>query len=285
MAKIGIVCDSTCDLGLDWVADHDVEMVPLKIQIGEETHLDWVELDPTGFYERQRTAVEMPTTSQPSPADFSQAYQRLADAGAEGIVAVILTSALSGTYQSAEIAAAESPIPVRIIDTKLVSLATGLAVKAAVEARDAGKDLDYVADAAEWTAKNTRLFFILDTLDYLVKGGRAGKAQGLAASVLNIKPILTFSPEGTIEPFKKVKGLGKAITALAEHVAEESQGGTLRVAFLHAVAPELAEQLESAVKEAKADYVSDMQGLIGSVIGNYAGAGAVGVAFVPASRG
>jgi DegV family protein with EDD domain len=282
MRSVGIVCDSTCDLGLEWFADHEVEMVPLKIQIDGDTFLDWVDLSPEAFYERQKSAVEMPTTSQPSPADFTAAYERAGE-GADGIVAITLTSELSGTHQSAEIAAAESAVPVHLIDTKLVSVATGLAVKAAVSARDAGGSVDDVRRAAEWTARNTRLFFVLDTLDYLVKGGRAGRAQGLAASVLNIKPILTFAPEGIIEPFKKVKGLSKALTALAGHVAEASKESRLRIAFLHAVAPDLLDELRSEVDDAGADYELDCIGEIGCVIGNYAGAGAVGVAYVPAS--
>jgi fatty acid-binding protein DegV len=118
-----------------------------------------------------------------------------------------------------------------------------------------------------------------------VKGGRAGKASGLAASVLNIKPILRFNDEGIIEPFKKVKGLSKAMAALAEHVAESSRAGRLRITFLHAVAPDLAQELQQAVADAGADFELDSIGQIGSVIGNYAGAGAVGLAYVPAERG
>ena len=284
MARIGIVCDSTCDLGLDYFEANDVRMVPLKVQIGDETFLDWVELSPAQFYERQKAAPEMPTTSQPTPADFAAAYAEVVAAGAEAIVVITLTSALSGTYQSANIALEDSSVPTEIIDTKLVSQATGLAVKAAVEARDAGAAFDEVVETVRWTASSTRFFFVLDTLEYLVKGGRAGKAQGLAASVLNIKPILTFAADGTIEPFKKVKGLNKAFAALAEHVAAESRPGTLRLAFLHAVAPALVEGLRSAIDAAGADYETDAVGEIGSVIGNYAGAGAVAVAYVPAQR-
>ena len=125
------------------------------------------------------------------------------------------------------------------------------------------------------------MFFILDTLDYLVKGGRAGKATGLAAAMLNIKPILTFNDEGTIEPFKKVKGLKKAMSELATYVAEESRGGRLRVAILHACAPDLAQELVAALEEAGADFELDSIGLVGAVIGTYAGPRAVGLGYYP----
>ncbi|GAB4274458.1 MAG: DegV family protein [Coriobacteriia bacterium] len=279
--SVGIVCDSTCDLGLDYFESARVEMVPLKVQIGENTYLDWVEMKPSEFYEKHRSAPEMPITSQPSPADFAQAYAKLAAQGVEGIVAITLSAALSGTFQSASMAADEAEVPVNVVDSKLVSVATGLCVKAAVAERDAGGDLTSVTEAARWTSENCRLFFVLDTLEYLVKGGRAGKAAGLAASVLNIKPILKFNEEGIIEPFKKVKGLNKAFATLAEHVAAESAEQPMRASFMHAVAPDVLEDLKSAMVTAGARLEVDFVGEIGPVIGNYAGSGAVGLAYVP----
>ncbi len=179
-------------------------------------------------------------------------------------------------------AAKTSSIPVHVVDTKLVSQALGLVVRWAIEARDSGASAEQIAKGSAEKASATRMFFVLDTLDYLVKGGRAGKAQGLAASLLNIKPILTFNDEGTIEPFKKVKGTRKALTELAEHVAEESRTrGQLRVAFLHTVAPDLVEDLRAALDAAGADYVADSVGNVGAVIGTYAGPRAVGLGYYP----
>ncbi len=216
MARVGIVCDSTCDLGLEWFDENDVVMVPLKVMFGEETFLDWVDLDPTDFYARLEKARTLPTTSQPTPAQFSAAYQSLADDGAEEIVSIHLTAALSGTFESATMAAKDAPVPVRVVNTNRVTQGTGLVVKAAVEARDAGKSGAEIEAIALETSKDSQLFFILDTLEYLVKGGRAGKASGLAASVLNIKPVLIFNDEGTIEPFSKERGTKKAYAALAQ---------------------------------------------------------------------
>ena len=221
MQRVGIVCDSTCDLGPEYFRDHDVRMVPLKVLIDGESYLDWVELSPVEFYRRLGEASELPTTSQPSPADFAQTYAALADEGCDEIVSIHLTSPLSGTYQSAMIASEEARVPVRVVDTKLVTLATGLAVKRAVEVRDEGGSAEDVERAAVDAASSTRLFFVLDTLEYLVKGGRAGKATGLAASVLSIKPILTFDEEGTVAPFKRAKGTAKAYATLATDKAKE----------------------------------------------------------------
>ncbi|TLM69487.1 MAG: DegV family protein [Actinobacteria bacterium] len=282
MGKVGIVCDSTADRPLEWYAERDVSMVPLKVSFGEETFLDWREMAPDEFFPRLKAFAGLPKTSQPSPADFTAAYEALAAAGAEEIVSIHLTSPLSGTVQSATLAAETAPVPVRVVDTKLVSQAVALVVLAAVEARDAGGDGAAVEAAALRTAASTRLFFVLDTLDYLVKGGRAGKAQGLAASLLDIKPILTFNAEGTIEPFKKVKGRRKAFQELAAHVAEETQtAGRARLALLHSVSPETVADLRGALEASGADYELESVGLVGAVIGTYAGPDAVGVAYHP----
>jgi DegV family protein with EDD domain len=279
MTKIGIVCDSTCDLGPEWLADHDIIMVPLKVTFGTETFLDWTELTPAAFYERLAAADALPKTSQPSPADFDAVYRRLADEGCTGIVSVHLTSALSGTIESAIMAANDSPIPVRIVDTRVVSAATALVVDAAHVAREGGADLDGVEAAAQAAADNVRILFALDTLDYLVKGGRAGKAQGLAASLLNIKPVLTFNSDGIIEPFKKAKGMKKAIAEIAAQVAEASADGPVKLGLLHAQAPDLVAELRAALDTAGARYELLHTVGVGAVIGTYAGPRAIGAAF------
>lgn len=282
MSPVGLVCDSTCDVDPAWLKAKDVRMVPLTVFFGEEGFRDRVEMQPDEFYERLAAFSGLPTTSQPSPADFAAAYRELAASGCDSIVSVHLTSKLSGTFESATLAAAEAPVPVAVIDTKLVSSATALAVKAAVVSRDAGGTHDDVVTAATRVADSCRLFFVLDTLDYLVKGGRAGKAQGLAASLLNIKPILTFNDEGTIEPFKKAKGRKKALVELAQYVAEESRRlGKVRLALLHARDEDLARELQGALADAGADFELDSVNLIGAVIGTYAGPHAVGAAYYP----
>lgn len=282
MGPVGIVCDSTCDLEPSWYADNNVRMVPLTVFFGEEAHRDWVQMRPEEFFKRLTSASSLPTTSQPSPADFAAVYADLAAEGCEQIVSIHLTSKLSGTFESATMAAADAPIPVHVVDTKRVTAGTALIVKAAVATRARGGSSDEILSTANDLTEKMRLFFVLDTLDYLVKGGRAGKAQGLAASLLSIKPVLTFNDEGTIEPFKKVKGMRKAITELAAHVAEDSRSnGRVRVGILHAQAVDLADELVKALDAAGADYELDSIEQVGAVIGTYAGPRAVGAAYYP----
>mgnify|MGYP001048570897 CR=1 FL=1 len=281
MDRVAIVCDSTCDLGPEWLASNEVRMVPLKVLFGTDSFLDWVDLTPELFYEKLGASAVLPKTSQPSPADFAAVYAELADAGFSEIVSIHLTSALSGTFESATMAAADSAVPVRIVDTKTVSLATGLAIQAAVRTRDAGGDAASVEQAARTAAESSRLFFVLDTLEYLVKGGRAGKASGLAASVLNIKPILTFTSEGTIEPYKKIKGLKKAMAELVSRVAEDSAEKPVRLSVIHGAAPDLADQLLADLQASEARYTLETVSSIGAVIGTYGGPGAIGVAYHP----
>lgn len=284
MARVGIVCDSTCDIEPAELVDLGVEMVPLKVLFGDESFLDWVELRPDRFYSMLASSPELPKTSQPSPADFSAAYARLAESGCDSIVSIHLSSALSGTHQSATIAAADASVPVHVVDSAKVTQALGLVVREAVAARDAGLDGEGVAARAREVAAGMRLYFVLDTLEYLVKGGRAGKAAGLAASLLSIKPVLLMNAEGTIEPFMKVKGRTKALQALANHVAEDAKAnGHMRVGLFHACTADEGGDLRALIEATGADVEFVATGVVGSVIGTYAGPGAVGCGYYPAS--
>jgi DegV family protein with EDD domain len=282
MPKVGLVTDSTCDIEPADLAALGVEMVPLTVHFGDEHFADWVDLRPEEFYPRLAAASSLPTTSQPSPAAFAETYAKLAEQGVEEIVVITLSAALSGTYESAMLASKDAPVNVRVVDGRKASIGTGLIVLAALEARDAGKSAAEVEARAIEVAEASRLFFLLDTLEFLVKGGRAGKATGLAASLLNIKPVLEVNADGIIEPFKKVRGRSQAIAALAQHVAEESKKlGKLRVALLHAALEGEAEELEAALKAAGADIEIVICSVIGAVIGTYTGPGAVAVAYYP----
>lgn len=283
MARVGIVTDSTCDLGPVWLAAHDVAMVPLLVRFGErEVYRDWIDLSPEQFYPKLEAAVALPKTSQPSPADFEVTYHRLAEEGAEGIVSIHLSARLSGTVESATLAAANSPVRVRVVDTKSASQGAGLVVKAAVEARDTGGDADAVEAAALHTAPLVRLYFVMETLDYLVKGGRAGKAQALAASVLDIKPVLHIDADGAIEPFKKLKGMRRAIEEIVSELKRDAAAhGHMRVALLHGTRTDLRDEMLTALEASGADYDLEAEGTLGAVIGTYTGNGAIGLAYHP----
>ena len=277
---VGIVCDSTADLPLAFYDEHDVSMVPLKVRFGEEVFEDWRELHPEDFYRRLAASPILSKTSQPSPAEFEAAYRALAERGCEAVVSVHLTSKLSGTIESATLASASSAIPVHIVDTKVVSQGAALVLKAAIAARDGGASAEEIAEEARRVTDKTRFFFVLETLEYLVKGGRAGKATGLAASLLNIKPILTFD-DGIVAPFRKVKGYRKALGELARYVAEDAAGRKVRLGLLHSCAPERAEELHAALVEAGVQMVEEETCVVGAVIGTYAGPQAAGCSYYP----
>lgn len=281
MSRIGIVCDSTCDLGASWCETHDVVMVPLKITFGDETFLDWIDLTTSQFYDKLRGAQTLPKTSQPSPAEFAEAYSRLAAEGCSGIVSVHLSAALSGTIESANIAAGMADVPVRVVDTRSASMGVALPLIAAVDARADGADLDGVERAATATSGAGHTLFALDTLEYLVKGGRAGKAQGFAASMLGIKPVLTFDADGVIVPYKKVVGRKKAIQEIAAAVAAAGAGGTVRVGLVHGETPEPAEELAAAIDATGVAWERLADLTVGAVIGTYTGPDVVGAAFYP----
>jgi DegV family protein with EDD domain len=235
MPRIAIVTDSTCDLGPAALAAKGVEMVSLKVLFGDEVFLDWIDFTPSTFYPKLRSSAQLPTTSQPTPGDFSLVYKRLAAEGFDGIVSIHISAKLSGTFESAMLAAKDAPIPVRVVDSTFVSGAMAFQIEEALAARDAGGDLDAVEKAAVDAIAKTRLFFVLDTLDYLVKGGRAGKAQGMAAALLNIKPVLEVK-DGIIQPYKKSKGTAKAIREMAEHVADEAKRlGPLKIIIIPSI--------------------------------------------------
>lgn len=282
MNRIAVVSDSTCDIAPEQLEKLSVTMVPLKVHFGNETYRDWIDFTPEEFYVKLKASAVLPTTSQPTPGEFAEVYCRLDEEGYDGVVVLTLSAKLSGTYESATMAIAESPLPVRVVDTTFVSGGTGLIVEEACAARDAGGDIDAVERAAVNAAGETELFFVVDTLDYLVKGGRAGRAQGMAASLLSIKPVLEVKG-GLIEPFLKCKGTRKALAEMAEHVAQRSKDlGPLKVRVIHAVSLGIAEDLAAAIREAGADVASLDYDEIGCVIGTHVGPGAVGVAYLPA---
>lgn len=282
MAKVGIITDSTCDLSPEGLEALGVRMVPLTVHFGDESFADWTEMTPQVFYDRMAKSAKLPTTSQPSPADFQKAYDAEIEAGAEEIVVITISSTFSGTFESAMFAAQSAKVPVHIVDTKMATQGAGLVVKAAVTKRAEGASAEEVEREALHVARSTRLFFILDTLENLVKGGRAGKAAGLAATLLNIKPVLMVNKEGIIEPYKKLRGRPAAIAALAQEVAEDARrNGRMRLVLLHACDPESADELEAALKAAGADVEIESRGLVGSVIGVHVGLRAFGAAYYP----
>lgn len=274
--SIRIVTDSSCDLPDAVVQEHGIVVVPLSIRFGEEELIDREELSTAEFWARCAERETLPETAAPAPGQFEQAYRRLADEGATGIVVVSLSGALSATMQSAELAARSvaARVPVRVVDTRSVSLGVGMIALAAARRAADGGSLDEVEALARDLAARTKVFGALDTLENLKKGGRIGNAKAFLATALAIKPIIEVV-DGQVEEGGKQRTRSKALKFLVEKVRE--YGDSVRdLAVLNADCDDVDEFVEML----RAHYDGEIVvGDIGPVIGTHAGRGTIGVAF------
>lgn len=275
MKKIGIVIDSTADMEPSWYQDNNVVMVPLEVRFGEETFLDWLDINPSQFYARLATAKEIPKTSQPSVASFINAYNEVAKDYDE-IISVHISSKLSGTLNSAKLAAKEISVPIELIDTQKASFLTGIIVQEIVKARDRGADMDDLLGLADGLIDESQCFFYVDTLKYLEMGGRLGKASALIGSLLNIKVILKLE-EGEVAVAAKVRGTSKVIPSLIEKVKKHAEGRSKRIGFAYTNDPEVLGPIKEKLSEEGYDVSDAPVGTIGAVIGTYTGPGAYAV--------
>lgn len=270
-----IVVDSTADFPEAPERFPNWRVVPLYVRFGDESRRDYVDLGPAEFYRRLRSAAELPTTSQPTPADFLAAYEQLA--GYERIYSLHISGRLSGTVESARTAAAEAGADhVRIVDSDTASAAIamlGLAVQRRLERGTTDEEID------ELVARYRReagLLFTVDTLEFLARGGRIGRARAFAGQMLNVKPILTIQ-EGEVVPLKRVRGNQKAFMEFVRSFREGSpEGPGLRVGIAHADAPERAEALAEMVRRERPEAQLELSTTLGAVIGTHAGPGCVG---------
>lgn len=252
--KVALVTDSTCDIPPAWREQYEIEVVPLTIVFGEQTYLDGVEMTGEEFYERLQRDPVHPTTSQPAPADFLAAYRRAAARGAREIVAVTISSAMSGTIQSARQAAQECGLPVHVVDSKSNSMGLGWQVVAAARARESGGGLDAMLAAAEQARSKMAYYITLDTIEYLSRGGRIGDAARLLNSFLQIKPLILVKPgTGTVGAGMPARSRKAAVDGLVkEFKAHIDPAQPLHVTVLHNAALEeagaLAERVERELK-------------------------------------
>jgi DegV family protein with EDD domain len=275
---IKIVTDSTAYLPEAIVRQHDIRVVPLYVHFGEEAFREGVELSDKEFYARLKEAPALPTTSQPSAGEFHQIFEELAEAGHE-IVTLTISSKLSGTWNSAM--AAKEMLPearISIVDTLSTAVGLHLMVNAAVEAAAAGATRQEIVDKIEEIKKTSQLWFVVDTLEYLAKGGRIGNARAFMGTLLKVKPILTLQ-DGAIEPCEQVRSKPKALARMLE-IAEEyvgSKGPQAKVAVLNALVPAEAEALGQELVE-RIGCAPPLLGDLGPVIGTHTGPGVVGIA-------
>lgn len=273
---MAVVTDSTADIPMELAEQRGLRVVPMTVTFGDESFTSGVTLQTEEFYERLEATDDLPTTSQPVAAWFEEAYADAADDGADAVVSVHLSSELSGTYQLACVAGGQAPIPVTCVDSRQAGGSLALAVFAALRAAEAGSDADEVAAAARRVAEDARLYFAVDSLDYLRRGGRLTGAQALVGSVLRVKPILAIE-DGRVVPREKVRTWSRAADRLAELAAQHADGREVDVVVTHAVASERASELWAVLDE-RLDVRDRLETAIGPVVGSHIGPGAVGVA-------
>ena len=276
MSKIAILTDSTAYLPKAFVDLHNIRVVPLKIHWDETNFEDGVDITPSEFYGRLAASSTIPTTSQPPIDEFLQIYEELA-ADHDGIIVPLISSGISGTVSSAKTAASKfSKVPVEVIDTLSTAAGLALVVKAVTQTIGDGKKINAVKQYAEAVVDRLSLFFAVDTLEYLHKGGRIGGASRYFGAALSIKPILYLNDQGKIDSLEKVRTKKKAIEKLIELAVEKAAGNPAHVGIMHANALEdakyIQEQLISQLECRESELYE-----ISPVIGTHTGPGTVGL--------
>jgi DegV family protein with EDD domain len=277
-----IVLDSTSDF-FDARERHvNMRIVPLYVLFDGEPLRDHIDIGPAAFYERLAASRTLPTTSQPPPADFLACYEELRSAGFARIWSLHLTAKLSGTYESAVRAAEQlGGDVVRVVDTETASLVCGLLAEAIDRRLGEGTTDEAIEELIARFKHENGVVFTVDTLEYLQKGGRIGKAQALAGSLLHVKPILSVR-DGVIEPIGRVRGRQKAVAEFRKlFEAETADRDGLRLAIAHANAPEWVETLTEMAQSVRPKARVELVETLGAVVGTHAGPGAVGFFWFP----
>jgi DegV family protein with EDD domain len=273
-ANTAIVLDSTADLPDAAKRFPNWRVVPLYVLFGDQSYRDYVELAPAEFYARLRTSEQLPTTSQPTPGDFLQTYEELA--AYERIYSLHISAALSGTFQSATTAAAElGGDRVRTVDSESASAAIamlGMAIQTRLVSGTTDEEVEALIDRFR---RKAHLIFTVDTLEFLRRGGRIGRASAWAGQLLHVKPILTIERE--VVPLKRVRGNQKAFQEFVSAFTSTTHDTpTLKVGIAHADAPERARQLEKMVHAERPQAEIEIVTTLGAVVGTHAGPGTVG---------
>ncbi|ALS21567.1 MULTISPECIES: DegV family protein [Paenibacillus] len=282
MSQVRIVTDSTADIPADLREKLGIAMVPLKVLFGQEVLRDAVDIGPEQFYGRLTESNDMPTTSQPSPVEFQQLYQKLAEESGGPIISIHLSSRMSGTYQSAVLAKSmvEGDADIEVVDSRSASYGIGMLVVAAAEAARQGKSKEEILELIAKMRQTQRLYFLVDTLEYLQRGGRIGKAAALFGSLLNIKPILSINAEGEVYSVDKIRGQKKAMNRIVELLQQDLGGQPIHLILAYTTGRDTAEELKSLIAQ-HFTIESVHYTHIGPVIGTHVGPGTVAAFALP----
>lgn len=276
---IQLVTDSAANIPEELLRRFDVAVVPIRVRFGDESFREGIDLSTAEFFERLETSDDLPTTTPPPPEDFVTVYQSALDTNRE-IVSLHLSGDLGGTYESAVQATSQfKDAPISVVDTRLVSSGQALMVVAAARAVQAGLDREDIVTQIKYLRRRTSLLFVLDTLEYLRRGGRIGRAGAFLGTMLRIKPVLQIR-DGIIEPVDRISGRKRALERLIDIVYERYGGGSVWVGIGDVAAEADAAMLREATTE-QLEVEYSLQSSIGPVVATHAGPGTVGVAVSP----
>jgi DegV family protein with EDD domain len=276
MGGIKIVTDSASDLAPDVAERHDITVVPLTIRFGDTELLDRRDLTPEQFWSRCASSSVLPETAAPSPGAFQQTFEQAAAAGYDGTVCICLSSALSATFQAATAAAQAvgGEVPVRVIDSRSITMGQGLMALSAARLSAEGKGIEDVSGLVQELISRTRVFGALDTLENLKKGGRIGGASAFLGSLLSIKPIIEVR-DGVVEAESRQRTRTRSLRYLVDKVRQ--QGTIEQLSVLNAAAPDIEDLLTMMAEVFPQEDM--IMADVGPVIGAHSGPGTVGVTF------
>jgi DegV family protein with EDD domain len=277
MPSIAVVTDSTACLTEELVASSGVRVVPIHVIVDGRTYLDGVDIT-SDEVAAALSGGKSVTTSRPTASQFLEAYTEAAGSGAEAILSVHLSASLSGTYDAARLAARDAPVPVEVMDSRTIAMGLGFAALDAASAAAAGADIADVAHAARGTADAGQVLFYVDTLEFLRRGGRIGKASALLGSALRVKPLLHVV-DGEVAPLEKARTANRALGRLADLAVGAAADRPVKVAVQHLDAAERAHAMAARLSEQLHCEVLICE--VGAVMGVHVGPGLVAVAVVP----
>ena len=275
---IKIVTDSGSGVGPDVAQQYGISVVPLYVHFGNDTFREGVDIQLPEFLSRLKSAPQLPTTSQPSAGDFLELYKALAADGSE-IISIHLSAKLSGTVASAHAAREMLPAArIHVVDTQSISAAQFVMAVEAARMAAAGRDAQAILARLGQLIAGFRIYFVVDTLEYLEKGGRIGKASALLGTALQMKPLLALE-DGVVEAKERIRSKSKAVARMQELAVQDTAGRKCRyLGILHAAAPQEAEQLRSDLVSQLAPGETIMAE-VGPIITTHTGPGVVGAVF------
>ena len=277
--KIAIVTDSTSDLDSDMLQEFGIEILPLHVVYHDRDYLDRVNIDPDEVYKNMD--IEVPTTSLPSPAEIANLFSRLREAKVTHVLSMHISSGLSGTFETVcQVAREYKEMVFEVLDSKSLSMGLGFPVLEAAHELRRSMDFQRVINAARSASQQTKMYFVLSTLEYLKRGGRIGYVSGTLGELLNIKPIITVNNEGKYITYAKVRGREQSLKKLFDILLENTQEARYNVAIVHGGAEQEARKLWQKARQIP-NIAELLFNQISPVMGVHTGPGLVGIIISP----